>query len=593
MKLAFYINSSISTPAWLHGLVGKMTHVSMALTAATALCLTTSCSGILDTDSELVEFEEDNHIDTPQDSVYSVMGIIYNMQKIADRTVILGEMRGDLLTPTDHASAALKDVANFNIGTDNTYNAIADYFAVINNCNFYLSHVDSLLTIRNKKVFADEVAAVRTYRAWAYLEAAKVYGSLPLVTTPIVNEHQAQEALKKQPSSLTDICNFFIDDLKNLVNVDLPNYGTISGMSSQQFFIPVRVLLGDLCLWAGRYQEAATYYHDYLTRTGHEVPTGTSRVAWASNSNRFENVSNGYSSSVVSTDGGTSAECSSYIPMETSAFDGINSDLKNIYNSTELNNYYYQVTPSEAMRSLSARQVYCLEYHLSDTKIDTLYSPKEKLANPLYAGDLRLYANYSHHVNKQSSFSKYSSYRQTLQKINSYGINLCRRQLIYLHFAEALNRAGFPESAFCILKYGLCNDNISKYISEKEREAVGSLLDFNSNVFTTANTQGIHSRGCGDSPANAFYVLPEPATELASRADTVAYQMPLVEDLIVDEEALEGSFEGQRFYDLMRVALRRNDPNYLADPVSRRDGERNDALYQKLLNTTNWYLPKQ
>ena len=33
MKLAFYINSSISTPAWLHGLVGKMTHVSMALTA--------------------------------------------------------------------------------------------------------------------------------------------------------------------------------------------------------------------------------------------------------------------------------------------------------------------------------------------------------------------------------------------------------------------------------------------------------------------------------------------------------------------------------------------------------------------------------
>lgn len=231
MKLAFYINSSISTPAWLHGLVGKMTHVSMALTAATALCLTTSCSGILDTDSELVEFEEDNHIDTPQDSVYSVMGIIYNMQKIADRTVILGEMRGDLLTPTDHASAALKDVANFNIGTDNTYNAIADYFAVINNCNFYLSHVDSLLTIRNKKVFADEVAAVRTYRAWAYLEAAKVYGSLPLVTTPIVNEHQAQEALKKQPSTLTDICNFFIDDLKNLVNVDLPNYGTISGMS--------------------------------------------------------------------------------------------------------------------------------------------------------------------------------------------------------------------------------------------------------------------------------------------------------------------------------------------------------------------------
>jgi len=60
-----------------------------------------------------------------------------------------------------------------------------------------------------------------------------------------------------------------------------------------------------------------------------------------------------------------------------------------------------------------------------------------------------------------------------------------------------------------------------------------------------------------------------------------------VEDLIVDEEALELAFEGSRFFDLMRVAHRRNDPNYLASRVARRDA----SLLGKLQNPDNWYFP--
>ena len=55
--------------------------------------------------------------------------------------------------------------------------------------------------------------------------------------------------------------------------------------------------------------------------------------------------------------------------------------------------------------------------------------------------------------------------------------------------------------------------------------------------------------------------------------------------------ALEGAFEGYRYYDLMRVALRRGDAAYLADPVSKRNGETDDNLRQLLMNTNNWYLP--
>jgi hypothetical protein len=56
--------------------------------------------------------------------------------------------------------------------------------------------------------------------------------------------------------------------------------------------------------------------------------------------------------------------------------------------------------------------------------------------------------------------------------------------------------------------------------------------------------------------------------------------------------ALEGAFEGYRFFDLMRVALRRGKPEYLADPISLRNGEVDTNIRSLLMNTENWYLPK-
>ena len=98
--------------------------------------------------------------------------------------------------------------------------------------------------------------------------------------------------------------------------------------------------------------------------------------------------------------------------------------------------------------------------------------------------------------------------------------------------------------------------------------------------------------GSGDSQANAYYTLPMPPVQLPTRQDTIAYQIPLVEDFIINEMALEGAFEGYRFYDLMRVSLRRNDPSYLATPISLRWGTtRDESLYNLLLDPKNWYLP--
>jgi len=86
---------------------------------------------------------------------------------------------------------------------------------------------------------------------------------------------------------------------------------------------------------------------------------------------------------------------------------------------------------------------------------------------------------------------------------------------------------------------------------------------------------------------NDYYVYPE--------KESLQEEEDAVEDLIIDEDALEFAFEGTRFYDLMRVALRRNAPSYLANKIYARKGKGNEAEVRSLIQTDlndthNWYL---
>lgn len=568
----------------------KIFRYKQAIVALCCLVSMVSCSDMLDTDSDMVEFAEDNTLSTPQDTLYSVMGIIRQMQVIADRTVLLGEVRADLMTTTDKATTAVKQMAAFDFNEENPYNRISDYYAVINNCNYYLANADTNFVRLGKKIFEKEYAAVKTYRAWTYLQLAKVYGQVPLVTEPVLTEMQAEQEMNKTRSDITAICNYFINDLQRYVDTEIPQYGEVGSFNSKFFFIPVRVLLGEMCLWAGRYQEAATYFSQYLNKKNAPVITRTSGVRWIVTNGDFINgaVSDGFTGGISS---GTISEQIAAIPMETSEFYGMKSLLADVFESTNNNFAYFQITPSAAMRELSASQDYVLLSQTSDTQKDTIRAPKEGLWDALLNGDLRLYASYRKLTVNRNETSSYSSDVQYIQKLPEKFVSIYRVQEVYLLFAEALCRAGYPESAFCILKYGLRAKNIERYVSAKERERVGSLIDFDDETFPESVTQGIHSRGCGNAECDKLYCLPEPAEELASYEDTVQFRIPLVEEMIIEEKALEQAFEGKRYYDLMRIALRRGDNSFLAAPIAKRNGTRDEALFNLLMDNKNWYLP--
>ena len=90
-------------------------------------------------------------------------------------------------------------------------------------------------------------------------------------------------------------------------------------------------------------------------------------------------------------------------------------------------------------------------------------------------------------------------------------------------------------------------------------------------------------------------------TEYGLTADD---KIEYVRNLIIDECALETAFEGYRFTDLIRFAKNMGNNDVLAKRVAGRaienkvsvlhpDFQYDAALYGKLSDQANWYLPKK
>ena len=584
-----------------------------------------ACSDFFDQEAEQIIFADDSHLNNATDTVYSVTGIMKKLQAIADRTILLGEVRGDLVDVTNVASSDPRDMALFNVGDDNKYNQPSDYYAVINNCNYFVAHADTALkNNRNEYIFMKEYAAVKAIRAWTYLQLVLNYGAVPFYTEPILTKAQSEADYPQY--RLEDVCKYFINDLLPLAaqyGNEYPYYGYIAGNNSRFFWFPINIVLGDLNLWLASstgqtnyYREAALRYYKYISERNGQAsayPVGITYMSYSPKSSDTR-MPDHYQGSLLDFVGGTpswsaNTELITVIPSDTLAAEENYSELSTLfYSNLERNNLQVSLVPSTAMFKISDSQAHC---RLNSSATVATYIP-EGLPNHL-SGDLRLYNAYSTGYRTLQSTGE----RVETQYLYKYfpddpNIRIYRRMMVYLRLAEALNGAGYPRMAFSILSTGLndkvLKDDVYPYYSQSDSTWI-SQISFptsrygiydedkyveRSSPSDTYNTMGIHSRGSGWTPMNEFYQLPEDS--LLTAEELTAVQQQFVDSLILNENALELAFEGTRYYDLMRYALRQSDPGQtMAKFIYARRGEENTGamrgeIKKDLADPRNWYL---
>ena len=233
---------------------------------------TTSCSNFVDVDSNSVIKTDDYQINDVSKARYAMFGILAQLQRVADRYVVLGELRGDLLTTTERSTQDLHDIALFQADSLNAYHVEQDLYAIINSCNYLLSRIDTTVTVTNndgerERVLRYEMAQAKAIRAWSYLQLLLDYGTATYYTEPILS---ADQPVAGQEADLDALLPLLIADLQPLVPADdeqpepLPDYGTVGQYASSQLFIPLRAILGDLYLYLNQYEEAARMYHAHL-----------------------------------------------------------------------------------------------------------------------------------------------------------------------------------------------------------------------------------------------------------------------------------------------------------------------------------------
>ena len=584
-----------------------------------------SCEDFFKQESDDVLYADQEHLNNAVDTIYSVTGILTKLQALADRTILLGELRGDLVTVTSTATNDLREVANFNISDDNKYNAPSDYYAVINNCNYFIAHADTALkSNRNEYIFMKEYAAVKAIRAWTYLQLVLNYGEVPFYTDPMLSKEEAEAAEHSAKADLQTICTYFINDLSTLperYNTEYPGYRTIRGVQSKLLFFPLSVMRGELYLWRATatgskedYRQAALHYYKYINeRNGQNsaYPTSQSYIMWTPGSSSWlsttsRNMRDYYGSSSETID--EDAELVTMIAGDSIRAEGNYSELRNFFTSREENDYKVSITPSARLIEISESQVNCC---LSNNGMSVIPSPAG-LSDHM-SGDLRLSGVWTEGFRRDPVTNDRLETQTIAKHSDSRNVHIYRRMMVYLRMAEALNMAGYPRMAFQILSEGLTNrviqnEIIPYYVTDTDKSDSLFLAQFDfpdtrygittpedivSSGSSLHNQIGIHTRGSGWTPMNDSYRLPEDT--LLTEAQLIPVQQTFVDSLILNESALEFMFEGTRYYDIMRYAMRQANPGQtMVDIISARRGEEEintmKSEISKLADRNKWYL---
>lgn len=477
----------------------------------------------------------DQHYQSLIDALVSTEGAIIPLQDAMPKLIMLDGLRSDMMEVTPNAESFLRDINYQMISASNPLADPSDLYKVIVNINEVLANIDRVAE-KDKEYDALTAytlkGALVGMRAWTYLTLVRLYNKVVYIDTNLTSipDNLTQKVLGREA-----ILDTLINQLETYFKSE---YTTTKYVEYRlEYYVNNKALLGELYLEVGRYTEAAAYLK--LACESYGNGTALLKVDRTYQNTAWSNIFLNSESNLI--------ENISVIPF---------SRAENQFNPIADwvgRNYKYMVKPSTILVDSFMAQI-----------------PALGVPGDLYRGKgITFNADTLSKINDSTFITEAYITKYAIDKEDPFSsdIIISRAADIHLLLAEAYNRMGDPISQ----KYALILVNQG---FNKENPKPAPFTRWASNL-------GIRGRA---------YLKSREVPKNMMDADSITN---LIEDYIIAERALELAFEGKRWFDLVRVAERRNDPAYLADKVAAKFAgtSQYEAVRNKLMNPANWYLP--
>jgi starch-binding outer membrane protein, SusD/RagB family len=512
----------------------------------------------------------DQNFQTADDAVAAIYGLYGLMQPLVDQIYMAGEVQGDLVVAARGADSYISEVAQNRVSPTNPFTDYTKFYRLIiasNNAIAGLQQINRLDPINyNTDRMNQNIAEVKYIRAWTYLQLVKIWEDVPYIDTPVNSVDDINNIAATKSNIIIDR---IIKDAEDAAPLMLPlSSNNVDMKVKRSQFNPdaARCLLAELYLYAGNYSKAwetirplSPYTYSNLLFKMTQFAGGESGTPlYAQYPNVFTATNNSYLfqsywAFFIDFDG-SKGQKNSLLRWTNNKNGGIyaikpSTNILNAYNATPMVKMNYQNTSAG--------------YYIDLTKNGSNINPV------LQADGYPVIGGYGDYVRgpgvayqpdgNDTLIFKFLIKTRGIPK-NSYDNDpnsnddamfpIYRDGPVYLMACEILNNLGMSQQALLIMNGTYGSDFL----------------------------QGTRYR-----------VRAAPMRLDPNSTESIVKQ---VDRLILQEKALEASFEGMRWFDLVRFAKRYNDPSMLANAVAMKYPPSQQAnIIAHLSNRNYWSFP--